>query len=151
MKNFIYSPASAALSELMLKLFRLNNDLIVSGDRLVAEIGLTSARWKVLGTIVGAETPQPVAWIARDMGANRQNIQRIVNDLLAEELLQLQPNPHHKRAPLIVLTESGKRAYGAAMALQAPWVNQLASGLSVADIEVTDRVISTLIRKLNVI
>ena len=26
------------------------------------------------------ERPQLIAWLARDMGANRQNVQRIVND-----------------------------------------------------------------------
>ena len=29
-----------------------------------------------MGTIVAAERPQPVAWLARDLGANRQNVQR---------------------------------------------------------------------------
>lgn len=40
-----------------------------------------SARWRILGAIVHAERPQPVAWLARDLGTNRQNMQRIVNDL----------------------------------------------------------------------
>jgi hypothetical protein len=35
---------------------------------------LTSARWQILGAIISAERPQPVAWIARDLGANRQNV-----------------------------------------------------------------------------
>ena len=52
-----------------------------AGDRLVADLGLTSARWQILGAVVTAERPQPVAWLARDLGANRQNVQRIVNDL----------------------------------------------------------------------
>jgi len=44
-----------------------------AGDRLVAGLGLTSARWQILDAIASAEHPQPVAWLARDMGANRQN------------------------------------------------------------------------------
>jgi len=65
----------------MLDLFRLNSLLLTAGDRLVARLGLTSARWQILGAIVAADRPQPVAWLARNLGANRQNVQRIINDL----------------------------------------------------------------------
>ncbi|RXM21951.1 MarR family transcriptional regulator, partial [Citrobacter sp. AAK_AS5] len=75
------TPAGEALSDLVLDLFRLNSRLLTAGDRLVARHGLTSARWQVLGAIVAAERAQPVAWLARDLGANRQNVQRIINDL----------------------------------------------------------------------
>ena len=81
MSKYKHTPSGRALTDLVLELFRLNNRLLAAGDRLVAGIGLTSARWKVLGTISTAERPQPVAWLARDMGGNRQNVQRIVNDL----------------------------------------------------------------------
>ena len=81
-----------ALTDLMLDLFRLNSRLLAAGDRLVAGLGLTSARWQVLGTVVAADMPQPVAWLARDMGANRQNVQRIVNDLARDGLVAFAPN-----------------------------------------------------------
>jgi hypothetical protein len=61
-------------------------------------LGLTSARWQILGAIVAAERPQPVAWLARNLGANRQNVQRIINDLHKEGLVAFEPNPHHRRA-----------------------------------------------------
>ena len=51
--------------------------LLRTGDRLVAGLGLTSARWQVLSAIVEVERPRPVAWLARDLGANRQNVLRI--------------------------------------------------------------------------
>src|SRR5215510_11109787 len=108
-----------ALSDLMLDLFRVNSLLLTSGDRLVAPLGLTSARWQILGAIVNAARPQPVAWLARDLGANRQNVQRIVNDLHKEGLVSFEVNPHHRRAQLVVLTEKGRSTFDAAMALQA--------------------------------
>jgi len=137
-----------ALSNLILDLFRLNNRLLVAGDQLVADVGLTSARWKVLGTIAAAERPQPVAWLARDMGGNRQNVQRIVNDLMNDGLVVFQPNPHHRTAQLVVMTEAGMKAYNQAMSVQAPWVDGLADGLTHADLQATHRVIATLCRKL---
>ena len=142
------TPAGTALTDLILDLFNLNNRVVAAGDRLVAGLGLTSARWQILGTVFAADRPQPVAWLARDLGAHRQNIQRIVNDLAKEGLVAFEPNPHHRRAPLAVLTEKGKRTYEAAMGLQAPWINKLSDGLQLKDIETTHSVMTALRRKL---
>jgi DNA-binding MarR family transcriptional regulator len=140
--------AASALSGTVLDLFRVNNRLLTAGDRLVADLGLTSARWQVLGTIVAAGRPQPVAWIARDMSANRQNVQRIVNDLEGLGLVEFRPNPHHRRAQLVALTAGGQKAFDEAMRLQGPWMEALTEGLRVADIETTHKVITTLRRRL---
>jgi DNA-binding MarR family transcriptional regulator len=142
------TPVGTALTDLILDVFRLNNRMLAAGDRLVAGLGLTIARWQVLGTIVAGDRPQPVAWLARDMGANRQNVQRIVNDLATEGLVTFQTNPHHRRAQLVVLTEKGEQTFDAAMRLQAPWINKLSEGLQVEDIETTHGVMTALRRKL---
>jgi DNA-binding MarR family transcriptional regulator len=148
MKKTKRTPAGEALTNVMLDLFRLSSLLSTVGDRLVARLGLTSARWQILGAIAYAERPQPVAWLARDLDANRQNVQRIVNDLHKEGLVAFEVNPHHRRAQLVLLTEKGKRAFEAAMEIQAPWVNSLSDGLSVKDIETVHRVVTTLRNKL---
>ncbi len=132
----------------MLDLFRLNSLALTAGDRLVASLGLTSARWQVLGAIVAAERPQPVAWLARDLGANRQNVQRIINDLERDGHVSFAPNPHHKRAQLVILTVKGKRAFQSAMDLQAPWANSLADGVAAKDLATVHRVILLLRKKL---
>lgn len=143
------SRSGSALTELILDLFSLNNQLLAAGDRLVAKLGLTSARWQVLGMIVDAGRPQPVAWLARDIGGNRQNVQRIVNDLEQEGLVTFEPNPHHKRAQLVVLTDKGRQIFDQAMRLQAPWINGLSAGLRAEDIETTRKVILAVQGKLN--
>ena len=142
------TPAGDALTDLVLDLFRLNNLLLTGGDRLVAGLGLTSARWQILGAIVAAERPQPVAWLARDLGANRQNVQRIVNDLEKEGLIAFEPNPHHRRAQLVVLTDKGRQTFDAAMRLQGPWMDNLSDGLLIKDIEAAHRIITTLRQRL---
>ena len=136
------------MTDLILDLFRLNSRMLTAGDRLVADLGLTSARWQVLGTIVAAERPQPVAWLARDMGANRQNVQRIVNDLESDGMVEFAPNPHHRRASLVVLTDRGRQKFDAAMTLQAPWINRLSEGLLMEQIHTAREVVSTLRRRL---
>lgn len=142
------TPAGNALTDLILDLFRLSSRMLTSGDRLVAEFGLTSARWQILGAVVTAERPQPVAWLARDLGASRQNVQRIVNDLHREGLVAFEANPHHQRAQLVVLTDKGRQTFDAAMHLQAPWIENLADGLLVEDINTTHRVMTALRKKL---
>jgi DNA-binding MarR family transcriptional regulator len=148
MSDIPRTPAGTALTDLILDLFRLSSRMLAAGDRLVAGLGLTSARWQVLGTIVAADRPQPVAWLARDLGANRQNVQRIVNDLESDGLVAFEANPHHRRAQLVVLTDKGSDTFDEAMLLQAPWINRLADGLALKDIETVHRVIATLRKKL---
>ena len=148
MREVKRTPTGEALTDLMLDLFRATSLILTAGDRLVAPLGLTSARWQILGAIGSAERPQPVSWLARDLGANRQNVQRIVNDLNKDGLVALEANPHHRRAQLVVLTDKGKRAFEAAMDLQAPWVNDLADGFLVRDIGTVRRVVMTLRKKL---
>ena len=48
-----------------------------------------------------SDRPEPVAWIARSMGLNRQGVQRIVNGLEKEGLVKFQFNPNHRRAQLV--------------------------------------------------
>ena len=140
--------AGARLTRLILDLFALNNRLLTTGDRLVGGLGLTSARWQVLGCIVASPRQQPVAWLARDMSANRQNIQRIVNDLACDGLVRFEPNPHHRRAQLVVLTEKGHAAHQAALQIQAPWVEKLAEGIAPDAIETAQAVLTALRAKL---
>lgn len=129
-----HTAAGKALTDLILETFRLNGRLLLSGDRLIAGLGLSSARWQVLGAVHFAPSPQPVSWLARSMGLNRQGVQRIVNELEAEGFLEFRPNPHHRRAQLVVMTKRGEAAYAAAERLQVPWVNALAKGLRADDI-----------------
>src|SRR4051794_28050503 len=122
MKKAKRSPAGEVLSGLVLDLFRLTSELLTAGDRLVARLGLTSARWQILGAIVAAERPQPVAWLARDLGANRQNVQRIVNDLHADRLVAFETNPHHRRGPTRGADGKGSQALWGGLGGEGAWV-----------------------------
>ncbi|RAI35595.1 MarR family winged helix-turn-helix transcriptional regulator [Rhodoplanes serenus] len=126
--------AGDALTALMLETFRLNGRLLAAGDRLVEPVGLTSARWQVLGAIAMAGRPEPVAHIARDMGLTRQSVQRVVDVMAAEGLVAFADNPHHRRAKLVEMTVRGRAAYDAAIVRHTTWSNALADGLAEADI-----------------
>lgn len=145
-----WTVSGEAVTELIMDVFRLNGRLLVAGDRLVANLGLTSARWQILGSIAYAEQSQTVAWHARSMGVHRQGVQRIVNELEKEDLLEFQPNPNHKRAHLVAMTAKGQKLFDDALCLQKPWVNFLSSDLKLEDIETTRKVIKTLKARLEV-
>jgi DNA-binding MarR family transcriptional regulator len=142
------TPAGVAVSELIVAIFRLNGRLLVAGDRLVAGLGLTSARWQVLGAIALSPVPEPVARLARNMGLNRQGVQRIVGELAAEGFVELKDNPHHRSAKLVVMTAKGVQAYEAALRAQTPWVNMLGDGFDAKSIEEAGKVLDRLRQRL---
>lgn len=116
---------SEIATDLILETFRFNGALLAAGDALVAPLGLTSARWQVLGAIAMAPAPLPVAHIARNMGLSRQAVRRTVDEMAAEGIVAYAPNPHHARARLVELTKLGTRLYAQAGERQRPWVARL--------------------------
>jgi DNA-binding MarR family transcriptional regulator len=136
------------VTELILETFRLNGDLLAAGDDLVRDLGLTSARWQVLGAIAGSPVPLPVAHIARNMGLTRQSVQRLANELAGHGIVRFAPNPNHERAKLVLLTKAGERAFAEAMARQAPWADELGKGLAPHEIEAASRVLRVMRQRL---
>jgi DNA-binding MarR family transcriptional regulator len=133
-----------ALSDLIVEIFRINGRLLAAGDRLVADLGLTSARWQVIGAIALAGQPQTVPAIARAMGLTRQAVQRLVNELEADGLVEARPNPNHRRARLFSLTGPGAAAFKGATQRQAPWAEALAEGRTVEEIRAAQGVLRAL-------
>ncbi|MGU3466190.1 MarR family winged helix-turn-helix transcriptional regulator [Methylobacterium sp. C33D] len=138
-----------ALSDLVVAVFRLNGDLLAAGDTLVQDLGLTSARWQVLGAIALAPAPLPVAHIARNMGLARQSVQRLVGEMRADGLIRLAPNPHHRRAPLVAMTPRGADAYERAMARNALWSDGLTEGLAPEALEAAAALLQSLQRRID--
>jgi DNA-binding MarR family transcriptional regulator len=136
------------LTELTLAIFRLNGDLLAAGDTLVHDLGLTSARWQVLGAVALSPVALPVAHIARNMGLTRQAVQRVVDDLRREGFVHLDPNPHHRRAGLIALTEKGEDAYARALARKDRWFDGLVDGLPPDAIEAATVLLRDLQRRI---
>jgi DNA-binding MarR family transcriptional regulator len=138
-----------SLTDLILDVFRLNGALLASGDALVGDLGLTSARWQVLGAIVLSPVPLPVAHLARNMGLTRQAVQRSVDEMRSDGLVRLDPNPHHKRAMLVAMTERGETAFRAAMERQEVWADALAAGQSPGSVEAAGVLLRQLQRRLD--
>ena len=110
----------STVRDLIIKVFGLNGRLVESGNDLVQDIGLTTAWWQVLGALGYSPSSLPVAHIARNMGLSRQAVQRVVDILAERKMIRFQPNPHHQRAKLVVLTAAGRAALDAAEAAALP-------------------------------
>jgi DNA-binding MarR family transcriptional regulator len=110
-------------TEIVLEVFRLNRLLLDAGDALTAPVGLTSARWQVLGIV--EHGPAPVAQIARAMGLTRQAVQETANGLEMEGFIEFALNPRHRRAKLLVMTPKGDAAMEVVRGRRASWANEL--------------------------
>ena len=106
--------------DLVIAVFALNGQIVGAGNQITRNIGLTTASWQVLGALGYSSVPLPVAHIARNMGLSRQSVQRVVDLLAARDFVRFEPNPHHQRAKLVVLTDDGRTALRAAEAAEAP-------------------------------
>jgi DNA-binding MarR family transcriptional regulator len=96
------------MSGIALTVFRLNGQLLGVAEELARPVGLTAAWWQVLGAVL--REPLPVAGIARAMGITRQSVQRIADLLVEKGLAEYQPNPAHRRAKLVRVTDAGYAA-----------------------------------------
>lgn len=141
-----HTPQGTVLTGLILETFRLNGVLLAAGDRLTGDLGLSSARWQVMGAI--DEAPLPVAQIARNMGLTRQAVQRVANVLAGEGLVEFAENPDHRRAKLVRLTAGGRVVLEEISRRQIEWSNRLAEGLDTKMIEEALAVLSILRQRL---
>ena len=94
------------LQELITETVALFRGLRATGDAMHREIGVTSSMRGVLNTLV-QHGPKTVPQLARMRPVSRQHIQKVVNSLLDEGLVQYTENPDHKRSKLVQLTTKG--------------------------------------------
>ncbi|TMO57007.1 MarR family winged helix-turn-helix transcriptional regulator [Pseudoalteromonas phenolica] len=143
-----HTPEGTLLTSIILDVFMLNGLLVQEGDNLVKELGLTSARWKVLGALSFSETPLTVSDVARKMGQSRQSVQRLANEMMNEGFLVSFDNPNNKKAKLYSLTDAGAEVFTQAMERQSHWVNKIAEGISESELQNTSALLQKLTLRL---
>lgn len=143
-----HSPKRKLFLDLVLSLFQLNGLLLAEGDRMAAGVGLTSARWKVIGVIALAPAGVTVPGIARSLGQSRQAVQRITDVMQEDGLLRYVANPRHKRSPLVVLTDRGLQVYNDLRAVQDPWAIEQTEDIPEEELETSLRVVRRLIARM---
>lgn len=135
-------------TELVIDTFRAHGLLLEAGELLAAGVGLTAARWQVLGAIELAGRPLTVPQIARRMGLTRQTVHVTVKRLTAARLVELAPNADHLRSQVVRLTALGQTKYRAIDRKQISWINRLAAGIKQSDLVRARQVLAELSGRL---
>lgn len=129
-------------TELIIEIFRLNGLILEAGDRLAQPVGLTSARWQVLGVV--EHELIPVANVARLMGLARQTVQQTADGLERDGFISYRPNPHHRRAKLMEITPKGREALDYVVARQTEWASRISGAQSLEQLQATLHVLRQL-------
>ncbi|MDZ5460578.1 MarR family winged helix-turn-helix transcriptional regulator [Azohydromonas lata] len=143
-----FSPQTEAITSLTLTVFRLNGELLQWGDALVEPLGLTSARWQMLGAIALAGVPLTAPQIGQAMGVTRQGAQKQLNLLLEQGFIESRPNPAHRRSPQYVMTPQGRELYLQAEGLWAEQTAELAARIPAAQVQSAVKTLESMLQQL---
>jgi DNA-binding MarR family transcriptional regulator len=128
------------------ELFRTYSRMNSAGDEITKPFGLSSARWRVLGS--ACQSPKTVSAIARERGLTRQSVQQIVDSLTREGLTKLIDNDRHKTAKLVAPTPAGKSAILRLNRKATGWMNWVGDSASLSDLDVTIRTLKKIRARL---
>src|ERR1700728_3241101 len=93
---------NAEMGRLVADVYELAGVLRRDGEQIAKLDGQTQARGQVM--CIAATGRLSVAMIARRLGLARQSVQRVADEIVAEQLASFEPNPDHQRSPLLILT-----------------------------------------------
>ena len=116
---------------------------------MTKDLGLTHARWKVIGAIALSNAGLTVPGIARVLGQSRQAVQRITDVMVADGILVYTDNPKHKSSALVTLSEKGQDTYTLLREVQDPWAIENTEDIPTEELETTLRLVRRLIKKFN--
>jgi DNA-binding MarR family transcriptional regulator len=144
----VHSPKRKLFLDLVRAIFRLNGLLLADGDRMAEGVGLTSARWKVIGIVALTSAGVTVPGIARALGQSRQAVQRITDVMQTDGLVRYEANPRHKRSSLVQLTDHGQQVYNELRSVQDPWAIGHTEDTTVEELESALRLMQRLINRM---
>lgn len=136
------TPRGSAFTELLLVVLSVHGLLMAAGDEITRPVGLSSARWQVLGVV--EHGPVTVAEIAKTMGLARQSVQEVSDALDEAGFVTYQENPRHRRAKLVALTEKGRRALDVVIDAQRSWASRIGRAASLEGIQAATEVLTAL-------
>jgi DNA-binding MarR family transcriptional regulator len=140
------SEVGDALSELVVRVFRLEGMLAATGDALAEPVGQSSARWRVLAAV--EDEPRSVAQIARAWSLARQSVQRVADLLEREGLVVYEENPSHRRAKLVRLTVDGRRTLRRIQKAQRAWADAAGAQIGRTTLDAANAALDRLIECL---
>lgn len=135
------------LTSLVMMVFRLNGAILRAAEHISTPVGLTPARWQVLG--VALQEPKTVSEISRNLGLARQSVQRLADVLVSEGMGEYVDNPAHVRAKLFAPTERALKTISALADAQSQWANNVSSVADAAQLSHCLALLNTLVERMD--
>lgn len=149
--NKVRSPRTRAgsdLEALVLEILGAFFDLRAAGQ----EEGLVNASgagtWGLM-RILREEGPRTVPEVARMRSVSRQYIQKLANELIEDGLIELIPNPTHKRSKRMRLTRKGEKEFDRLTGRLRGFLEGIAADFSSTDLSAATRTIRALRSRLS--
>jgi DNA-binding MarR family transcriptional regulator len=124
------------LYEVIWETRRLFQSLALKSNELLQPQGINASMRAVL-EFLDREEPQTVPQMAKARDVSRQHIQKIVNELLKEKLVEIIQNPAHKRSSLIQRTKQGKKCFNELKQREEQLFKEMARSFSDKDLHST--------------
>ena len=133
----------AAVDELTLTTALLYFRMRKAAEEMLDDGAQSAGRRSILKSL-SSSGPQTVPQMARLRAVSRQHIQKLVNGLMADELVELIENPAHKRSRLVRITNAGKTVAEATAEREASILPELSRGIALDDIQTATSVLKRL-------
>lgn len=127
---------------------RLFRTMAQVAEGYLEDSGLTAADRAVMEFLY-PDKKLSVPQIAARYDVSRQHVQVTVNGLSAKGLVLSEPNPRHKRSPLIALDEPGRATFAEIRKNESRLVALLFSNTRDEDLETTQRTLASIHEKLS--
>src|SRR5262245_56464095 len=128
----VRTAAGDAFTELVVEVAWLGGLVTAVGEALARVGDQTLARWALLDAV--EDEPATVAQIAKRRGIARQAVQRVADVLARDGLVAYDPNPRHRRAPLLRPTPRGQEALAGISVAQKTWADALGGEIGEAEL-----------------
>jgi len=127
---------------------RLFRAMAERADRYLHDSGLSAADRAVLEFLF-PDRQLTVPDIARRYQVTRQHVHATANRLFDRDLVQTVDNPHHKRSPLLRLSDRGDQLFRRIRRREQQVLDELFADIEIADIAITRRTLQRLLDQLH--
>lgn len=124
-------------NRLFFRLYQCTNLLHKTGSRAVAEEGLTTQQWAVLGALSRAEAEggMGIGELARYLMVSRQNLAGVLNRMERDGRIEMKQDGRDRRSRLVAMTQAGRKVWlQDAQPKIRDYYAQALDGLSLGDI-----------------
>ena len=130
------SGARARAGDLRLWLRILTIHKLINNEvrrRLREKFGMSLSRFDLLAQLDGRTDGMRMGELSKRLMVTTGNITGLVDELVAEGLVERLPDPTNRRASLAVMTVKGRKLFGAAAKANEAWIADMFAGLSAAE------------------